>query len=197
MPTTTFSVAASGDDGYVGKAQTVWPPTATTETITDATIVDVRKHVDSGGSYRNRIGLIRWDTSALADTTILSAVFRFKGSSIIDADGRNFDGEYYASSNWPIDVEGDYTLDVGTGAFTVDITTLTQGADNDIPLTNPDANISKSGYTGLRLGISTGQPAGYNVVALDSFDAGANVPRLVVNWTTMSSARGQGSVLSY
>jgi len=197
MPTDTFSVAASGDDGFRGQTNpdNTWPP-VTTQIGGDAT-TDMRARKVNHQTFvftEAAVMLMRFDTSALPDNAIISAaVLRLNIIAKADANNRSLAGEWYASSNWPID-SGDYVLDVGTDAIPgTDITGLTAGADNDFTLSNP-TNVNKTGFTGFRLGVTGGDPGqpgdNDNSVTVATFDhATLAEPRLLVTYTIPQSAR--------
>jgi glucose/arabinose dehydrogenase/PKD repeat protein len=184
--TLTFSVLASGDDGALevsGKVGSSYPPSGTPTVDTTSTVLTVgRRRV--ANRYRVLAALIRFDTSAIPDgATITSATLRLRVTAKSDADNRNLVAEWYPGSNWPIDV-ADYSLTSSANALVgADITALTTGATNTFALVNA-ANVSKTGYSGLRLQVDGGQPAGDNQVQFASWDSTSlPEPQLVVTYT--------------
>jgi hypothetical protein len=160
MAETTISVAASGDDGYAAKEGTTseWPPSGTSTFVSDtATNILVRKAKFAAFSDLV-VALVRFDTSVLADDIpVAGAVLRM----VPIANGlttRNLQVEYYPSSNWPIDITDWIGTAEGTNAGVFPISGLALDVPTDFVLTNPE-NISRTGYTGLRLTLSGGQPA--------------------------------------
>ena len=90
--------------------------------------------------------------------------------------------------NWPIDA-ADWTLTSGTNALAgTDITSLSKNSTVELTLANP-GNISLTGYTGLRLGISGGQPSGDNHVQFATLEHSLQPePQLVVTYSTSGGA---------
>jgi hypothetical protein len=185
MPQTTFNVAASGDDGIVQRVGASYPPTgAYTVSTTGGDFEGLAlKSLVAGPEYRVLVGLVRWDTSSLpADATVTAASFRWWQVAKASADTRSLAAEWYAGSNWPID-EADWTSTVGTDAHAGTlINDFITNADNDIVLTNL-SNVSKTGYTGLRLHVTGATPSGENYLAYSPFDGTFTEPRLIVDYT--------------
>ena len=186
-PTTTFTTGASGDDGEVFvQNHTPWPPASGDcdgENLTNDEF-DVRKN--DLGNFDVYVGLVRFDSSSIPDTaTITSATLNlFTQNNVGDTDSRNVNGEYFATSNWPIECSGDWALDVGTTAFAEDLSNFVDSTLEIITLSSP-TTISKTGFTGFRLGISGGEPTGFNAVHFTAEDdGGANAPELVVTYIT-------------
>lgn len=171
MPVKTFDVVAA-NDGYGFTTDTVWPP-STTAWADDSSFP---RHWAYKALTNNEVDVmtLRWDTSSLSGLTITAAKFRFfiQATYKFDTDGRNLVADYYDYGGSP-QVVGDYAFEITPDAFSVDITTLTDGAWNEVSLTSPDANINKSGFTGIRVGCSgTGVPTGGNGIAIVSYEGG-------------------------
>jgi len=178
-PTTNFDVAASADDGDTFGAGAGYAPACTTVNTTRGNIQVIKSFITPNYNVSN--GLLRWDTSAiLATSEITSAQLILSGYvATLDADARNFIGEWFDTSNWPIDCT-DHTATVGATAFNIDIT----GSTGTITLSSP-TSISQTGFTGMRLGISGGTPTGENQITFQSVD-GAPAPRLAVTYDVMA-----------
>lgn len=179
----TFSVAASGDDGDVAAGGASWPPPDTPVAATIPATITVRKC--SVVFDEVIVGLMRFDTSLIPDNAVvIAATLQVYVTAKADQDNRSLQGEWFDNANWPIS-SGDYALDVGTNAiFSVDITGISTGQVVDFTLANP-GNVNKTGYTGLRLGISGGKPAVFdNRIVIASYDdATLQEPRLIVTFT--------------
>lgn len=183
-PSTTFSVAASGDDGHTYKQGTTYPPTGATGVNTTHTSLLVSRKTFSGG-YQVSNGLVRWDTSSLPDlATVGSATMRIFVDTVGDGDNRVFTAEWYSA--WPID-EADYAETAVGGASPSagwDIGAIVAGQDNNFSLINYDLNISRTGSTGLRLHISGAQPLAMNQVGSYTYDSATQPePRLILTYT--------------
>jgi hypothetical protein len=194
MPTVTIPVAAGADDGDVASGGTLneWPPTSGgVSAATGNPNIIARKVRHQTFSFSEVIvGLMKFDTSSIPDNaTITSAVLRISPVGKQTSESRTLDLEYYDPGTIAAD---DYALNVGTTAASVAAATwqayATGSGTVDIALTNPDTNISKNGVTGLRIGISGGQPASGSVndtnlsfAALEH--ASRDEPKLVITYT--------------
>jgi hypothetical protein len=164
---------ASIDDGQVGRASSaVYPPTTTTTASTTATSLDPQRSF-AGAAYSVQNGLLRFNTAALPDTaTVVSAtLIPHLIAPPVSADGLSLTGEWY---NWGPSVGAeDFSLSAASSAFSVPATSLVAGA-NQIPLSAPAINVSRTGYTYLRTHISQrpadAPPTGVNSVKLGQFD---------------------------
>ncbi|MCL4368483.1 MAG: PA14 domain-containing protein, partial [Actinobacteria bacterium] len=161
-PDVTFNSQASGDDGYVSRSGSAYPPAgAITFNTTDSSFYVERSLF--GGSYTTSVGLVRWNTSSLPDgATVLSAsVHSWNSCNFID---RYITADWYSS--WPID-SADWTPYAGTTA---------SGSPGwgspymTFPLADVAANVSKTGYTGLRLYVGGPLPTTSQECSFDSFD---------------------------
>lgn len=186
MATLSPFIAASADDGMVrGLSSASFPP-AYSNTSDSGTWMRVQNAFAGGLYFYNNI-LMRWDTSALTNgATISSAVLHLfpRTANFSDADSRHLFGEWYSWT--PSMGSGNYSTTPASTAFDVTVASLTKDADNPITLTNPDANISKTGYTGLRLYISGADPPGNNVVEFSDYDNTTNIPQLVITYVVAS-----------
>ncbi|MBA2641348.1 MAG: hypothetical protein H0U82_00290 [Actinobacteria bacterium] len=184
MPTDTFSVLASGDDGRAGASDTVYPPEINLTSDAAGVNVNISKR-ETFAAFRTDVGLIRFDTSTLPDAAVVSkATLRLNVISKVDNEARSIVAEWYASSNWPIDTT-DYSSTVVTDAHAgTTIASIATGADQDFALQNL-SNISLTGYTGLRLHVTGGAPATdqINELIVALFDhATLAEPRLLVTY---------------
>lgn len=201
-PTTTFDLggpdaqtlsgAESGDDGMVEAWSSVYPPLNAYED-SSSTYIAVRRE-DSGFSYGVSNGLMRWDTSTLPDSArIVSAELLVStaipwnqdgfvpGCPVANNDRRYLTADWYSA--WPIDPT-DYSPTAWNGALAgVSLDTFIETEPHVvIPFDNTDG-VSTTGYTGLRLHISGGQPTGRNSVCFAAFDnTELPEPRLAVTY---------------
>lgn len=184
MAQSSFTPPASGDDGEVSGSAATYPPSLISA-VTTGTTVTAKKSQLAGPSFDVRNALFRFDTSPLPDAALItSAILRLHVSNVVQTNSRNLVGEYYASANWPIDAS-DGAITPGNTAFQVTVASITNGVQNDLTLSSPDANISKTGFTGFRIGVDGGSPAGDNLVAFSPLDHPTNPdPLLIVNYIT-------------
>ena len=182
--TVTFSVTAGGDDGDVsvsGPQSGGYPPSGSAAANTTGTLLTAGRRL-AFGNYQVLTGLLRFDTSSLPDgATVTGVKLRGYLTSVADADDRTLIGEWYSA--WPIDA-ADWTLTSGTNALAgTDITSLSKNSTVELTLANP-GNISLTGYTGLRLGISGSQPGGDNHVQFATLEHPSRPePQLLVTYT--------------
>ena len=183
----TFSVVAAGDDGdltVAGPAASGYPPGTAPAVNTSGTALTAGRRL-AFGEYEVIVPLMRFDTSGLPDgATITSATLKVYVTKKTDADDRSLTAEWVdGSSTWPIDA-GDFTL-VGSGSALAgsDITGLNVGAVNSFGLSGL-SSVSTTGWTGLRLHVSGGQPTGDNYVQMAAFGNANPAAQLVVTYTT-------------
>lgn len=188
-PTTTFTVNVGADNGKVGKWHDgTYPPTANSEAVAPTTPVSTQRS-KVGSTFDIHVALMRWDTSSLPDgATIQSATLRvYVGAGMrVNTDARNLTADWYTA--WPIDI-ADYIVAAQTSAIAgVALSSITEGVDNDFVLADAPANVSKIGYTGLRLHISGGQPTGRNYLGTPGYPFGGDpFNRLIVTYTLPSN----------
>jgi hypothetical protein len=162
-----------------------YPPATSPDPSASGTSFAVRRAGPIFNGYEIAVGLVRFDTSALPDNaTVTSATLRLYALSSTSADNRNLVAEWYPGSSWPID-GADWVGTASSSASTgTPLRSLAASAYNDLSLSGLSA-ISTTGYTGLRLHVSGGQPTGENNASFASLEAGAaTAAQLVVNYTT-------------
>jgi hypothetical protein len=136
------------------------------------------------GDYEVIVPLLRFDTSGLPDgATITSATLRVFVTKKGDADDRSLMAEWYPGSSWPIDAADFALSSSGSALAGSDVTGLTVGAVNALVLSGL-SSVSTTGWTGLRLHLSGGQPAGDNYVQMAAFGSANPAAELVVTYTT-------------
>ncbi|MDP9475230.1 MAG: hypothetical protein M3R38_05970 [Actinomycetota bacterium] len=189
-PTTTFAVAASGDDRHVNRVGTAYPPAGTISvSATTVGIAAIRNNDPTlAAPFTIRNGLFRWDTSSIPDTAQITGA-RFVGFVVTlqNGDARSLTMDWFTWDG----TTADYSEVAQTNAHAgTAIGSLTLDADNVFELDNAAANINKTGLSFLRSHISGGQPTGKNVVTISAFDdttAGRGDPRLLVDYTTTTT----------
>jgi hypothetical protein len=184
--TVSFTPTTSGDDGDLGVRSALsagWPPTGTPAVNTTGTYFTVGKR-NAYSQYQIFDGLVRFDTSSLPDNAqITSATLTITALGKANGDNRNLIGSWYDGANWPIDA-ADYVADVGTTALTgTPIGGIPLNTQTTITLQNP-TQITTTGSTGLRLGLSGGAPSKDNYLQIAAID-GTNPPaKLTITYTT-------------
>lgn len=189
MPTSTFNIAASGDDAYVDKTgSATYPPTTslTRSSVADSLFVIRAKSVIAS-TYELANTLLKFDTSSLPDTAIVtSATLRMYLTAKSGTDGLSMVGEWYI---WDGTSSTDYSAVPASNAHGGTLlSSLTTSADNDFALSSL-VNISNTGNTYLRLHISQlsgdAAPTGRNDLTFASYDhATLTEPRLIVTYST-------------
>lgn len=171
----SFCISANNDDQYEVSTTAAW--TGTTPPPYNGT-VDGLDHIQleiANQQYEN--GFLRWDTSSIGASTIISAFLKINIALLSRPDsGQIINGEWY---NWtPNPSSGDYARPPGTTAFTQAFDAMPASGIFTINLSNPAAFINPTGYTGLRLGFETsgGATAGTNFINIESLEAGTGNP---------------------
>lgn len=183
MPTSTFSIALSGDDQRVSKSSSSYPPSGAVIRNTTGISVIAERYA-AGTNAVVAVGLLKYDTSSLPDDAVISSAFlRLQIISKANANTLSFVAEYYAWNS----TDTDYTSTPGTNAHSgTAIASVTTGVANDFPLQNL-GNISLTGTTYFRLHItqraSDAAPTGDNYVEFASFDhTTLTEPQLIVTY---------------
>jgi hypothetical protein len=194
-PTTTFSVAASGDDVQYGNwLNGSYPPDNNNFFTDTTTATPPSRDAWTGVFYAFYITALSWDTSSLNDAaTITGANLKIVVSSKVDANSRSIGGEWHTFSAWP-PAQADYSRPIGTTAFgPTTIASLTAGnTENTFALSSP-TTISKTGTTRMRIGsTSSTQPTGDNAVYFIGYDhATLAEPKLEVTYTLPATKSGR------
>ncbi len=187
-PSTTFNVAVAGDDayvGYYGQATYGTGGTFDTSIILATTNVGIDRTF-SGSTFNIYNGLVRWDTSSLADdVTVTESRVRVYVVNINNADSRSLTADAY--TGWPggVPTATHYNATAQTTALAGQaLSTFTLNALNDIVMDNV-AGVSLTGYTSYRFHISGGQPIGLNKLHFASFEHTTQAePQLIVTYIT-------------
>jgi hypothetical protein len=176
----TFAIKRSEDDAIVRAGANSYPLNAGASRSADATNanVGVFRTGQGGTDYAVYVGLLRWDTSSLPDgASVKQAWLRFHVVDAKDADVLQLTAGWYDwSSNGVADV-GDWTPTPETGALSgTNISDLTAGSWNVVPLSGFDQGVSTTGLSYLRLHISERPndeaPTDQNYVTFSAFDSG-------------------------
>lgn len=195
MPTATFGDTTrdatllgnmvNADDGYIiatGPYPGTYPPTGTPIIDTSAFNIVVQRY-RSANQYGVSNGLIKWNTSSLPDNAVITAAtLRIYVTSKSNVDALSLVADWYTWSG----VTGDYTATPQSNAYGgIALSSITASADNSLTLINMAANVSRTGYTYLRLHLSdSGAPSGTNQVVIASVaDITNPEPRLDVVYT--------------
>jgi hypothetical protein len=140
-------------------------------------------YTDGGDTYKLTCAMMRVDTSGLPDgSTITGATLKVNVTSKTDVDGASLGVEYYDSANWPIEA-GDYTETPAQDAVSYKaLSTISSSGWLNLPLNDPDSNISKTGYTGFRFHLYTsGAPTGDNQLTIATQDS-SDDPELEITY---------------
>jgi len=126
---------------------------------------------------------MRWDTSGLGPSAVISsALLRIDVTGKNDNDGRSLTGEWYTHDGSIS--SADHTNTVGTDAHAgTALSLISVAADQEFALAAL-TNISKTGYSGLRMHISGAAPTLPNNVLWAALEHASSIEaRLVVTHT--------------
>lgn len=169
--TITIPIASGPKDGHITreKIPVVWPPDGaiTPNDFADtAYAVFLRKVYHTTFNFSEcALACLMFDTSSLPDDAIItSATVRavLADKQIAGGLAKNLDLEWYDFLDGTIDA-ADWAENISPTAGTIPFATWSAyaiGASIDIPLSNADANIDRSGETGIRLAFSSGALSG-------------------------------------
>jgi hypothetical protein len=150
--TDTFTITTDSFDQRILKTGTSYPPSAVGPTMSDGACTVKKDYY--GGTYYNQIVVLKFDTSSIPDNaTITGATLYPHLTNRTNNDSRNLNCEWYEWSDATA-----YADTVGTTGFSVNLNDFTMNQSNNISLSNP-TNVSKTGYTYFRVGISGDAPA--------------------------------------
>jgi hypothetical protein len=192
-PTTSFAIAASGNDSLVRRDDaTTYPPTGA-PTWFPAAVSHLANKAWTGSIYRLDVGLLQWDTSSLTSNAVVSAAnLRYYLITVDDNENRSWLGQFAA---WDGSSASDWVETVDGSAWNIDMTSIVGniGTETSHAITSGAlGGISKTGTTYLKHSISGGQPTLQNRVNIEPFDgstAGAIKPTLEVTYTTPTIER--------
>ena len=185
-PASTFNVGASNHDDRVLRSGSSYPPAGGYLTWpagirVEAGREDFANCAGAGtGPFCIRNGFIRWNT-ILPDpnATITGATLQLDLRFINNADERQLTADWY-TAGWPPASSDDYSATAQTSAISGWTIPFSTGL-YDITGLGGLGGISKTGYTGLRLHLSGGEPSGRNLIQATSYDApDGQPPRLTV-----------------
>lgn len=168
MPTDTFSIAATADDKEVRRVSSganEYPPAGTITHISAAAGIEVAR--TGGGTYTTRNICLKWNTSSLPDTALISAaLLRVQIVAKSSDDSRSITCDWYVFDG----TSSDYS----TGALTTahagtSIASLPSSGSHDFSLISP-GTISTTSITGLRMHVSGGQPTAFNQMIIADYD---------------------------
>jgi hypothetical protein len=198
---------ASGDDGMVTGTDSGYPPMTASGSTADeyVAIQKTNFHTVPVNRYTVGNGLFRWDTSAIPQgANIQDAALVFSTTTgptgtqfgkvpsgpciVSNSDQRDLVGEWYDSSNWPID-SGDYTPYASNDAIAgVYLSQFSNTVPKQVQVNLLDGtdgvHTGPNAFTGLRLSISGDQPFGANSLCIASFDSTTEPgPELQISYT--------------
>lgn len=203
MTLTTFNMAAGGNDGYRYRSDATYTSVSSDATgggdDTSAKLYATREL--NGGIYYIAVALLRWDTSSIPDTDVVSAATLdiYVETDTANPDSLSVVADWYDYGG-SAGVNGDWAnLDSGAAAISgVTIASLTEGAVNTLTLGDYAGNVNKAGYTGLRLGISKrasdAPPTGFTGLVFAGYESANQEPRLNVTHAAPAAA-GTGNLL--
>jgi hypothetical protein len=192
MTVTTFNIAAGSDDQYYGTRSSSWSTVqsggGTTYSSSTGTLLEISRGISSP-NYYNVNGYLKWNTSSLPDADAISAAtlrVHFGGISNPNTDQYDLLGSWV---NWGTSPSSAYSFTRTADAFgPLNLSSLTDGADNDIALSNL-SNVSKTGTTYLVISMNgTSTPTGYNEANVAALEGASTEARLIVTHAPTSTS---------
>lgn len=181
----TVPITTTARDGYAQKWGAAYPPANNSANTTDTYVIVVKGFGFGAAVYADGPGLLGFDVGAVvpAGEPIVLTDLEIWPETINAENSPRLQAEYY---NWGAGIDfADYSTTIGTSAFSgVDFSAWGTAQYRAIPLSNPGANLQRSGLTMLRIGLDLTMSAGLvqNRLRFYSIDAlaGARKPRLIV-----------------
>ena len=176
MTVSTFSIAATGNDGSTDQGGATYPPTGTVGLTTDGQNMAVTRLL-AGGNFSVSLFVCRWDTSSIPDGDDISAA-DFKPYVLNprqNGDARDLVAEWMADGAL---ATGDHTNTAGNNAHSgtsLAVANIPNNAVATLALQNL-SNISKTAFTKMRVHISGGEPAALNQLGIADFWDAVNPP---------------------
>lgn len=193
MTQTTFDILNGAGDCYAKRNRDNWSlidsGTFASHDADDPNNILVERSWSGSIDYYIGHGYLRFDTSSIPDgATITAAELQIYVISKVVTDGLSLLGDYYDFGGTPA-VAADWVHTPPGGAASSLISALTAAAVNTLTLSNL-ASINKTGYTGIRLGISAraadAAPTGNNEVVISSYEGPSQAAKLVVTYDTVT-----------
>ena len=185
----TLSIAASADDTDLHQWGSTFGATdGPQDNNTATTIVFPRNDLTGfGGTSQFSRGnaILRFNTEGIPDNaTISAATLDIKSdTTYADTDNRSLQIEWLPNPGEISFAQYFTATPAATAKAATDLTTLAASTSYSWALLNPDTNINKTGYTGLRFHIDGAAPTGTNRIGFYSFDhATEPEPKLVVTF---------------
>lgn len=185
MSEASIVIAANTDNGYWQTFNTFYPPTTFDgEGDHVANAYSVIRKMKSGANYLTSTGFLRFDTSVIPDSAVdISAALLVDLNNFdTNDDNRSINLEWYP---WTTSTSADYAELVSTTAGViapVDWEDFNEVVSWD--LTDAEANINLTGYTGIRMGMDGGVPSGDTQTAIANRQNALRQPaRLLVTYS--------------
>lgn len=179
---TDFPVLNDGQDLYVRKEAAAYASVAAASAVLfgAASTIYVARGYNGVDTYNVDVSALEFDTQGAPDAkNIQTAALEFVSTIVGSADARNLVGEYYAGA---MDATAWADSFAGTACFSaVALSTINPNSTVSIPLINL-SNISKTGVTRIRMGVSGGSPSGANYLGINAIGGAQPVPRLKLTY---------------
>lgn len=182
--------AADADMRATGASDTAAGAATATYNDTNTTLYAARSN-DGAGAYNIDSILLEFDASAIADTvTKQAATLELYVKLVGSADALSLVGDWYTGA---MSEAGHTRVISSSTAFTaIPLSGITAGQVLSIPLTNL-SNLSLTGVTRIRLGLSGSDPTGTNYLGIASLEDQQQEARLTVTYL----ATGGGPTTTY
>lgn len=194
MPTDTFPISPSTNDGTAFWSRATYPPTTSTTTFGDEPGDTL--FVTNGFFSPNYIieeTFLRFDTSTISSSATITAanLLLYALSKVDGANNKDLVGDYYDFGGEPV-IEADGIEGASPSIFSaVDLAAITTSAVNTIALTDltgvkragENNGQGFTGITGIRLTLTAGIPTVDNNVQFAAQEHANQEPRLEVTYT--------------
>jgi hypothetical protein len=190
MPTDTFSIAGTNDDGTGYYEDASWPPDGGSWNDGESgNRIFAFKGLD--GNYFAQVGCMRWDTSSIGTGQVVTAasLFLHCGDRTDGANDYDLVADYYDFGGEPT-VGADWVETADPSIITpIDLSSISVPAVNEFVL-NDLSGINMTGFTGIRITLSAGTPTvALNYAGFAAFEhATQPEAQLEVTWEAATPA---------
>jgi hypothetical protein len=189
MATLTAPISTGAHDAFIQVVGTTFGGSNTATVVEDTQNVLLMRNGYTGSLYARECILMRFDTSSLgAGATVTAAQLDIRTTTDRgDAETMSFAIDWLADPGSPFVYPDDFsTTYSGTAKASALLSTTAVSTTYNWSLLNAAANVNKTGYTCLRMGVIGGSPISLNnYVNFYAYEhASEPAPQLVVTYTS-------------